>query len=308
MTTIDVTTRTARRRRRPAPAPTRPRCGPTTRASSGWPPSIGAVAAEHAADHDRDATFVAEAYDAMREHRLPGAGRARGAGRAGRHPAPDLLRPGRAGPARRRHRAGRDDAPVPDADAGVPLPGRAPPTPRRVLRRVVDEGIVIATSGGSDWLWPTTIAVVDGRRAAGDGPQGVLQPVPRRHGGGDVGGHRRAGRRGRGRCTSPCRWRAEGVSIVETWDTLGMRGTASHDLVLEDVVVPARQDRRPPAVRRAGCPADAGGPPLRARSAAPATSASPAGRGTWPSTAATAGARGPSAAGVPPPGPPPGRA
>jgi len=28
---------------------------------------------------------------------------------------------------------------------------------------------------------------------------------------------------------------------VETWDTLGMRGTASHDLVLEDVFVPAEK-------------------------------------------------------------------
>jgi alkylation response protein AidB-like acyl-CoA dehydrogenase len=32
---------------------------------------------------------------------------------------------------------------------------------------------------------------------------------------------------------------AAGVSIVDTWDTLGMRGTASNDLVLEDVRVPA---------------------------------------------------------------------
>ena len=34
---------------------------------------------------------------------------------------------------------------------------------------------------------------------------------------------------------------APGVSIVETWDTLGMRGTASHDLVFEDVFVPAEK-------------------------------------------------------------------
>ena len=30
-------------------------------------------------------------------------------------------------------------------------------------------------------------------------------------------------------------------SVVETWDTLGMRGTASHDLVFEDVFVPAEK-------------------------------------------------------------------
>jgi alkylation response protein AidB-like acyl-CoA dehydrogenase len=31
---------------------------------------------------------------------------------------------------------------------------------------------------------------------------------------------------------------SEGVSIVDTWDTLGMRGTASHDVQLDDVFVP----------------------------------------------------------------------
>ena len=31
--------------------------------------------------------------------------------------------------------------------------------------------------------------------------------------------------------------RSEGVQIVETWDTLGMRGTASHDVQLDDVFV-----------------------------------------------------------------------
>ncbi len=38
-----------------------------------------------------------------------------------------------------------------------------------------------------------------------------------------------------------------GVSIVETWDTLGMRGTASHDVVFQDVFVPTERvvGRRP---------------------------------------------------------------
>jgi len=107
-----------------------------------------------------------------------------------------------------------------------------------VLRRVADEGIVIATSGGSDWLWPTTTAVstdegflVSGRKAfcsqspaatvvatcavlgePGDGAQVLHFSVP---------------------------LAAPGVRLEETWDTLGMRGTASHDVVLEDVFVPA---------------------------------------------------------------------
>jgi alkylation response protein AidB-like acyl-CoA dehydrogenase len=37
-------------------------------------------------------------------------------------------------------------------------------------------------------------------------------------------------------CTVPAR--AEGLRVVETWDTTGMRATASHDLILENVFVP----------------------------------------------------------------------
>jgi alkylation response protein AidB-like acyl-CoA dehydrogenase len=36
-------------------------------------------------------------------------------------------------------------------------------------------------------------------------------------------------------CSIP--FAAEGVSIVETWDTLGMRGTGSHTVVVDDVFV-----------------------------------------------------------------------
>src|SRR5690606_31777276 len=41
--------------------------------------------------------------------------------------------------------------------------------------------------------------------------------------------------------------RVDGVEIVETWDALGMRGTASHDVVITDVFVAADRvvDRRP---------------------------------------------------------------
>jgi alkylation response protein AidB-like acyl-CoA dehydrogenase len=43
---------------------------------------------------------------------------------------------------------------------------------------------------------------------------------------------------------------AAGVSIRETWDTMGMRGTGSHDVMLEDVFVPdaAIGARRKPGV------------------------------------------------------------
>jgi alkylation response protein AidB-like acyl-CoA dehydrogenase len=42
---------------------------------------------------------------------------------------------------------------------------------------------------------------------------------------------------------------APGIRIIETWDHLGMRATASHDLILEDVPIPAGNalDVRPPS-------------------------------------------------------------
>lgn len=127
-----------------------------------------------------------------------------------------------------------------------------------VLRRVANEGIVLMTSGGSDGIWPSATAVrenggyrVSGRKvfcsqapvadvlvtmAAYDDPaEGtvvLLMGIP---------------------TGSP------GVRTVETWDTLGMRATASHDVQLDDVAVAETQvvARRPwgkvdPALRGAG--------------------------------------------------------
>jgi acyl-CoA dehydrogenase len=115
-----------------------------------------------------------------------------------------------------------------------------------VLRRVAADGLVLATSGGSDWVSPSTTArpvdggfVLDGRKAfCSQAPvAGVLstsavvgEPGPDAvvlHAGVPMS--------------------APGVRVVETWDTLGMRGTASHDVVLEQVFVPAERilGRRP---------------------------------------------------------------
>jgi alkylation response protein AidB-like acyl-CoA dehydrogenase len=49
---------------------------------------------------------------------------------------------------------------------------------------------------------------------------------------------------------------APGIEIVETWDHLGMRATGSHDVLLDDVMVPAEYavDVRKPAERTAPVP------------------------------------------------------
>src|SRR5690242_13229702 len=127
-----------------------------------------------------------------------------------------------------------------------------------VLRRVAADGIVLMTSGGSDGIWPSGVAVrenggyrINGRKmfcsqapiadvlvtmAVEDGadPEAgvLLVSIP---------------------IASP------GVRIVETWDALGMRATASHDVQLDDVTIAEGQvaARRPwgkvdAALRNAG--------------------------------------------------------
>jgi acyl-CoA dehydrogenase len=109
--------------------------------------------------------------------------------------------------------------------------------PERLLRRVANEGLVLMSSGASDGLWPTTTATrehggyrVFGRKvfcseapvadmlvtsAAYDDPRDgrviLAMGIPRD---------------------------SAGFRVVETWDTLGMRATASHDVQLDGVFVP----------------------------------------------------------------------
>ena len=106
-----------------------------------------------------------------------------------------------------------------------------------LLRRIASERLQLLSSGGSDWLPGSGDAVkVDGgyrisarktfasgapsanlfmtgavERDTPDGPTVLHFGVP---------------------------MKAEGVSIVENWDTLGMRGTASHDVIFDNVFVP----------------------------------------------------------------------
>ena len=127
-----------------------------------------------------------------------------------------------------------------------------------VLRRVASDGIVLMTSGGSDGIWPSGTAVAEngGYRISGrkifcsqapvadvlttmavyedpvEGPVVLLAGIP---------------------------MSSEGVTILETWDALGMRATGSHDVLLENVRISEAQvaARRPwgkvdPVLRAAG--------------------------------------------------------
>jgi alkylation response protein AidB-like acyl-CoA dehydrogenase len=107
------------------------------------------------------------------------------------------------------------------------------------LRRVVDDGIVLASTGAEAivagaWDTPTT-AVADGDTYVLNGRKffcsqadvmDVVRVNARAPEGGDV-------------LVFAVPARAPGVEVVPTWDTLGMRATVSHDVVLRDVRVPA---------------------------------------------------------------------
>lgn len=113
---------------------------------------------------------------------------------------------------------------------------RTPEAVEGLLKRVVGEQLTLVSSGGSDWLDGSCKATpveggyrVSGRKvfASGcmagdllvtmavldtpDGPMVMHMAVS---------------------------MKAEGLKVLDTWQTLGMRGTGSHDLQLDNVFVP----------------------------------------------------------------------
>ncbi|MFR9806892.1 acyl-CoA dehydrogenase family protein [Pseudonocardia sp. RS010] len=198
--------------------------------------AVGRAAAPFEAAHDADAGFVAEAYAAMAElgyHRLGVPVELGGLGASLRQVVLAEEELGRwSGSAALaaamhqyltrmqvwRHRRGKPDAAA-------------------VLRRVADEGLVLATSGGSDWVCPTTTATrVDGGYRF-DGRKTFCSQAPAA---GVLATSAVLGEPGPDAVVlhAGVPFAAPGVRIVETWDTLGMRGTASHDVVLDGVFVP----------------------------------------------------------------------
>ncbi|MFP4512543.1 MAG: acyl-CoA dehydrogenase family protein [Acidimicrobiales bacterium] len=104
------------------------------------------------------------------------------------------------------------------------------------LRRVAEDRVVIVSTGGNDWTHPTTVATpveggwrVSGRKTfASDSPSGQAMATFA------VVGEPAAGAEV---LAFGCPMTAEGVTVEETWDSIGMRGTGSHDIVLDDVFV-----------------------------------------------------------------------
>jgi len=193
--------------------------------------SVAPLAAEHAARHDRDGTFVIEAYTALRDSGylaapvpvdLGGAGatvrqvaeaQAELARSCGSTALASAMHLHVVLASAYRHRRGDD------AVAGM-------------LKRVAAEQLVVASTGVGDFTTPTADATpveggwrVSGRKRFVSGaPIAQVASTWAATPDGEAIGF--------GLPLS-----AEGVTIEETWDAHGMRGTASHDVVLDDVFV-----------------------------------------------------------------------
>jgi alkylation response protein AidB-like acyl-CoA dehydrogenase len=209
-----------------------------------WAGELGAAISKHSARHDRDGTFVTEAFDLLRSsgylalpvpkelggHGATVAEVTRAQAELGRHCASTAL-------------ASSMHLHVVATNAHRWRHGQTAVEP--MLKRVANEGIVVVSTGGTDGAFPsgTAVRVDDGWRVSGRKTFASQAPV------GDVvstwfptegPGDREV--LGMGIPMS-----APGLEIEETWDTLGMRGTGSHDLVFTDVFVADKQvaARRP---------------------------------------------------------------
>ena len=109
--------------------------------------------------------------------------------------------------------------------------------PEPLLRRVAAEGLVLISTGGSDWL-PSSGKLekveggyrMTGRKIFGSGvPAGDLLLTS---------GVYEDPKLGPTVIHFPVSLKAEGVKVLDTWRAHGMRGTGSHDVMLEGVFVP----------------------------------------------------------------------
>jgi alkylation response protein AidB-like acyl-CoA dehydrogenase len=113
---------------------------------------------------------------------------------------------------------------------------RGLPGAEATLRRVADDGIVLVSTGGADFTRPRGEAtkVDGGYRVSGRKVFASLSSA------GTVLSTMFAfddPARGRRVLNMAVPVASDGVTVLDNWDTLGMRGTASNDIVLDDVFV-----------------------------------------------------------------------
>jgi alkylation response protein AidB-like acyl-CoA dehydrogenase len=198
--------------------------------------ACGPVLADHAAEHDQAGTWVGPAYDCLREAGLLKIG------------VPAELG-GRGATIREITMVQRELGKYCGSTALASSMHqhvtaftawryrRGLPGAEGTLRKVLDDGIVLVSTGGGDFTRPRGTAVkVDGgykvsgrKRFASQAPAGAVMSTMFVY---------EDPEQGRRVLNMGVPMASEGVSIDETWDTLGMRGTSSHDVVLDEVFVP----------------------------------------------------------------------
>jgi alkylation response protein AidB-like acyl-CoA dehydrogenase len=112
------------------------------------------------------------------------------------------------------------------------LPGAEAP-----LRRIAEEGIVLVSTGGGDYTHPhgTAIRVEGGYRVSGrksfvsQSPAGTVMSTMFTYADPE---------RGLRVLNMSVPFASDGVQIEPHWNTMGMRGTASHDVAFDEVFVP----------------------------------------------------------------------
>lgn len=198
--------------------------------------ALGPRLAEHAARHDLDGTFVGEAYEALRDAGLLTVAVPVELGGEGATIA-ELTALQR----ELAHHCGATALASSMHQHVVAFTAwryrRGMPGAEATLRKVVEDGLLLVSTGGGDFTHPRGDAVrveggyrVSGRkRFASQSRHGSVMSTM------FVLDDPEQGRRVLNMAVPLA---APGVTVIDTWDTLGMRGTASHDILLEDVFVP----------------------------------------------------------------------
>jgi alkylation response protein AidB-like acyl-CoA dehydrogenase len=198
--------------------------------------AVGAEIAAYAERHDRDGTFVEEGVSALREAGLLAVGVPAELGGGG-----GTISDVAAVQRELAHHCGSTALATSMHQHVVAFTAwryrRELPGAEATLRRVADEGILLVSTGGADQTHPRGEAtkvdggyLVSGRKVfCSQSSAGAVMSTM--FGYDDP-------EQGRRVLNMAVPIASEGVEILDDWDTLGMRGTASNSIVLDEVFVP----------------------------------------------------------------------
>ncbi len=209
---------------------------PTTEAFVDRAAGVGAALADNATRHDADGTFVQQSFEAVRDSGLLAAAVPTELGGGG-----GTIRDIAAIQRELAHHCGSTALATSMHQHVVTFTAwryrKGLRGAEATLRRVAEEGIVLVSTGGGDFTHPKGEATkveggyrVSGRkRFASQSTVGTVMSTMFEFDDPEE---------GRRVLNMAVPFASDGVTVLDNWNTLGMRGTASNDVVLEDVFVP----------------------------------------------------------------------